>query len=65
MRLYLSKYITVNNVPFYPKRFKNSSLFTIFADLIRDLSRDFRAYTLATVSFMNKLITCGENLTKI
>lgn len=44
---------------------KNNSLLAVSVDLIRDLSRDLRAYTLATVSLMNRLITCGENPTKI
>ena len=49
----------------YPKSAKNNSLLAVSADLIRDLSRDLRAYTFATVSFINKLITCGEKPTKI
>ena len=43
----------------YPKSAKNNSLLAVSADFIRDFSRDLRAYTVATVSFINKLITCG------
>ena len=49
----------------YPKRDKNRSVWGVPAALMRDFNRDFRAYMFATLSFVNKLITCGENPVKM